>query len=521
MMASLLNQIRPLGGLLLYGRWLALLTLLLCGGAQAVTQGDINASDARLKQLRNQQSELENNITTLEGRVWSLDRQILDTRKSLRAERTVERKQFHEAKRDYKRQSFAIEGIEKDIALVDFDIDIVERDMERDQQRHAALNMLKQRLAQSDYEARQAEYRRQLATLAQRKQPLQQELAAARDKLAQLEAQLASQKEDVDESALNADPKLAGLLQQRDAAARELTQARQQLAATAGRLNRETDRFNRLVSSFKREQSSRQQDLQTTAPVGTSPAANVAAAQTFKPEVGDYPSYVFVISGDQEPDIENTLHLKSWVESYGAKYIQARWNGFGDGDNAGEGGFKQAFKAYIRAIPKDAKLLLIGHGLGGGAAIEAATEIAYAENRTVDFLGVLDPMGDAGLRANIVYRTKGTCIRPDPENTMTNAEYIECIKSSQKRLITANIKYFYNRWQKDAGGPLDFQRQIPSIDANGNVVRVPTASGRFAIENGTEADQRRVYFAGAENAHQLLLAEEAKVLPKLLVRHLR
>ena len=159
--------------------------------------------------------------------------------------------------------------------------------------------------------------------------------------------------------------------------------------------------------------------------------------------------------------------------------------------------------------------------LGGGAAIDAATRIAYSEKRTIDFLAVLDPIGLEGLRANIVYDTKGACVKPDPDNTMTNAEYIACIKSAKKRLITSNIKFFYNRWQKDAKGPLDYQRQIPSIDARGNVVRVPTASGRFNIENGTESDQRRVYFAGDEDAHRLLLAEEAKVLPKLLVQHLR
>ena len=143
------------------------------------------------------------------------------------------------------------------------------------------------------------------------------------------------------------------------------------------------------------------------------------------------------------------------------------------------------------------------------------------ENRAIDFLVVLDPIGADNLRANIVYETKSSCTRPDPNNTITNAEYIECIKSANKRTITANIKHFYNRWQKDAQGPMDYQRQIPSLNAQGKVVNVPTASGRFAISNGTQADQRRVYFAGAEDAHTLLLQEESKILPKLLVQHLR
>ena len=104
---------------------------------------------------------------------------------------------------------------------------------------------------------------------------------------------------------------------------------------------------------------------------------------------------------------------------------------------------------------------------------------------------------------------------------MTNSEYIECIKAAKKREITPNVRSFYNRWQKDAKGPVDYQREIPSLDANGKVVSVPTASGRFNIANGTESDQRRIYFAGAENAHTLLLQEQSRLLPKLLVQHLR
>jgi len=300
-----------------------------------------------------------------------------------------------------------------------------------------------------------------------------------------------------------------------------LSSLRSQLKVQQTKLSRESKEFSSLVTQFKREQSAKR--IASTA-TGKAPASPSPKAPKTTIDLGnsEYASYVFVISGEQEPNIENTLHLKSWVESYGAKYIEANWNGFGNGSGpANSLGFQEAFRDYIRQIPKDAKLILIGHGLGGGAAIEAATHIAYSEQRTIDFLAVLDPIGVEGLRANIVYDTKGACLKPDPNNTMTNAEYIACIKSSKKRMITSNIKYFYNRWQKDAKGPLDYQRQISSLDAHGKVVRVPTASGRFNIENGTESDQRRMYFAGDENAHKLLLAEEAKVLPKLLVQHLR
>lgn len=520
-MASLHFQIKSIDCMKLSFRVWVILSCLLWGAAQAVTQAQINTSASSVKQLKRDISSTESAISSLEKNLWSLDKQILDQRKRIREERTEDRKLIHEAKRELKRQTFEIERIEKDISLVDFDIDIVRRDMERDQQRHAALNVLKQRLAQGDYENRQQEYQSQIVDLEKKKQPILTELETAQSRLTELQGHLDAQKEDADDSSLDRDPRIASLINQRDSTARKVNNLRAKLKGQQAKLNQENKEFNSLVSQFKREQNAKQQSIQAKTAVPKPVAGKPALASSLKLD-GDYNSYVFVISGEQEPNIENTLHLKSWVESYGSKYIEANWNGFGQGAGPDNSlGFQEAFRDYIRQIPKNAKLILIGHGRGGGAAIDAATRIAFSENRTVDFLAALDPIGSEGLRANIVYETKGACLKPDPNNTMTNAEYVACIKSSKRRMITSNIKFFYNRWQKDAKGPLDYQRQISSLDARGNIVRVPTASGRFNIENGTEADQRRVYFAGAEDAHILLLAEEAKVLPKLLVQHLR
>lgn len=500
-------------------RSVVFLACIVCSSTYAITQGQINTSASSVKQLKQEVANTESAIRSQEKNLWSLDKQILDKRKSVREERTEERKLFHEAKRQLKLQTFEIERIEKDISLVDFDIDIIRRDMERDQQRHAALNVLKQRLAQSDYETRQSDYQKQMADLENKKQPLLAELDNAKTKLSELQKQLQAQKDDVDDNSMDADPRIASLISKRDSTAQQLNTLRSRLKSQQNDLRQANDKFNQLVTQFKREQAAQQKSVQAKADIPKPVAAPSKPTITLD---GEYASYVFVISGDQEPHIENTLHLKSWVESYGAKYIEASWNGFGQGTGPNNSlGFQEAFREYIRQIPQNSKVILIGHGLGGGAAIEAATRVAFAENRTIDFLAVLDPMGNEGLRANIVYDTKGACAKPEPDNTMNNAEYVACIKSSKKRLITSNIKYFYNRWQKDAQGPLDYQRQIASIDAKGNVVSVPTASGRFSIENGTEADQRRVYFAGDKDAHKLLLAEEAKVLPKLLVQHLR
>ena len=516
----------------LAGKWkrtaaiLALAALLNPGSAFAVSRSQLDNTQAQIQNLNQSIKAEDARISALEKEVWTLDRQILDTRKNLREERLAGRKQLFDARRELKRQEFEIESIEKDIALVDFDIDVVNRDMSRDQQRFTELNVLKQSLEESEFKKRQEEYKRQLAVLNDKKAPMQASLEKSRSSRDQLQSMVSSVENEVDDSSLDKDPRLAALLQKRERSSTELAGLRNQLRNDQARVAQLQDAYRNLNAQYKQEQIAKQAKIA---------AANKPAVKVEKPQPAatpsapvvaldrtDYNSYVFVISGEQEPDIEQTLHLKNWVESYGAKYIEARWNGFDNGNGPqSTNGFKEAFRSYIRQIPKDAKIVLIGHGLGGGAAIEAATDIAFSEARAIEFLAVLDPIGPKNLRANIVYKTDGACTKPDEKDEMTNSDYVECIRTAQKRMITGNIKYFYNRWQKDAEGPLDFQRQIPSLDSSGKVIRVPTATGRFEIAENTGADQKRLYFAGDKNAHKLLLAEEAKQLPKLLVQHLR
>lgn len=493
--------------------------------AQAVTRTDLDNTQAQIQTLNQSLRASEARIAALEKDIWTFDRQIQDTRKQVREERLAGRKQVFDARRELKRQEFEIERIEKDIAVVDADIDVVNRNIARDKQRFAELNVLKQSLEEGEFKKRQDESARQLTLLNDKKAPLVDELSKAQSSKSRLQELVTSMEGEVDDSSLDNDPRLAALLQKRDRASTELVNLRNQNRNDRGRVARLQDELRTLNARYKQEQLAQQARLAAAAKPAPKPAP-VAPVTTSAPAVTldrtDYGSYVFVISGDQEPDIEQTLHLKNWVESYGAKYIQASWNGFNNGNGPrSTAGFKEAFRSYIRQIPKDAKIVLIGHGLGGGAAIEAATVVAFSESRTIDFLAVLDPIGEQNLRANIVYKTDGACARPDTKDEMTNFDYVACIKSAQKRMITGNIKYFYNRWQKDAQGPLDYQRQIPSLDSNGKVVNVPTATGRFEIAENTGADQKRLFFAGDKNAHRLLLTEEAKQLPKLLVQHLR
>ncbi len=510
------------------------LAALLCATpAAAVTKAQLDSSAAQIQSINKSLAANESRIAGLEKDLRSIEQQIQAQRKQVRDERSEGRKQVFDAKRDLKKQTFEIERIEKDMGLVNSDIDEVKRDIDRDKQRFAALNVVKQSLEDGEFQKRQADYQRQLETLNSRRQQLEQNLQQARAELDAMQNQLSSVESETDDSSLDKDPRIAGLLAKRDRLNAELQNQRNLNRSERNRLGQQQESYQSLAAQFKREQAAQQQAriaaaAQTSKPApaaipAAAPVTTAAARMVPVPPLDrtDYTSYVFVISGNQEPEIEQTLHLKNWVESYGAKYIQASWNGLGGNSAQSTDGFKDVFRSYLRQIPKDAKLVLIGHGLGGGAAIEAATQVAFSESRTIDFLAALDPIGEQNLRANIVYDTRGTCSRPDPKDEMSNAEYVECIKSARKRLITANIKHFYNRWQKDAGGPLDFQRQIPSLDNSGKVVNVPTATGRFDIAGNIDSDQKRLYFAGDSNAHKLLLSEEAKQLPKLLVQHLR
>ena len=487
----------------------------------AVTKAQLESISGQIQTLTQGISSGEDQISALEKTLSTLDRQILDTRKAIRDERMASYKQVFDAKRDLKRQEIDIDQIKNDIALVDSDIGVSQRDAKSDQQRYAQLNVFKQSLEESDFKKRQADFKRQLADLEAKKKPLEDKLKKAQDHLNKLRAQVASAEGDVDDSTLNKDPRLNTLLQKRDRMASQLGAMRNQLKDSTTHLASLQDSYKSLSAQFRREQAVAR--AAATKADDKADDKNSEITADTKLDRTDYPSYVFVVSGKQDPDIEQTLRLKNWVESYGAKYIETSWNGVqGAKGPQSTAGFMAAFRSYLRQIPKSAKIVLIGHGLGGGAAIEAATQVAYKEGRTIDFLAALDPIGAKDLRANIVYDTDGkACSKPDPKDDMTNTDYINCINSAKKRMITSNVRYFYNRWQKDAAGPLDYQREIPSLNTQGKVEEVPTSTGRFAIAENTDSDQKRLFFSGDKNAHELLLSQGAKQLPKLLVQHLR
>lgn len=233
------------------------------------------------------------------------------------------------------------------------------------------------------------------------------------------------------------------------------------------------------------------------------------------------PAYVFVISGSEDIDINDTLQLKEWVESYGAIFKSGSWNDLKNSDSAPEDFslFVKQISAEFAKVPSASKIILIGHGLGGGAAIKAATEIAVGMNREVDLLVTLDPLGLGNLRANIVYQSDNLCPAPTGDPAIDLA-YADCISTATPRTITSNVKHFVNRWQKDSNLS-DDRRQLNLSPEVGAAYSVKSATGKFKLSHGVDADQRRSFYNRNNNAHFLLLSDAANNLPNLLIDYLR
>lgn len=233
------------------------------------------------------------------------------------------------------------------------------------------------------------------------------------------------------------------------------------------------------------------------------------------------PAYVFVVSGSEDMDINDTLQLKEWVESYGAIFKSGSWNDLNNSDAAPEDFslFVKQISAEFAKVPSASKIILIGHGLGGGAAIKAATEIAVGMNRQVDLLVTLDPLGLGNLRANIVYQTDNLCPAPTGDPAIDLA-YANCISTAMPRIITSNVKHFVNRWQKDSKLS-DDRRQLNLSQEEQASHSLKSSTGKFRLSRGVDADQQRTFYNRNNNAHLLLLSDAANNLPNLLIDYLR
>ncbi len=227
-----------------------------------------------------------------------------------------------------------------------------------------------------------------------------------------------------------------------------------------------------------------------------------------------YHAYIYVISGNKTGEVEKALKLKKWVESYQAKYVESNWNDLTAKSSPTNGSmlnFLSQMDKELNQIPEDSKVILIGYGLGGGAAVLAATEVAKKKNRDIDFLVTIDPMGLGDSRLTAVYKTDAVC-----QSKISMDQYLNCLSKGKKRVITRNVKSFYNRWQRESGIPVDAKDRV-KVGKQEHAL----STGKFLIEStSTESNQQRVYYDD-KDAHQLLLNDAAEELPKILVEYLR
>lgn len=477
--------------------------------------------DTQIAQIQQAIATNESQMSTLERSLRTYDAKLQNTQRQIRSERDNNYRSMHSARREITRQKFELERIQQSINLLDQQIDLVKTDTDRSISRYESLNTLKRSLETSDHTRKLQENAKRIGALERDKQPLQEKLAAARSKFDSLQAELPQAS--APEANVDDHPAMMELLNQRAAEMTQLNKLRQQMRIHRATLAQAQEQKRATLARAQAE------TLAKAKPKAAPAATAVASATLSKPLEFDPPpaagippgnkAYVFAISGEVSPEIESVLNLKSWVESYGAKYFEAHWNGFSTTDRPDTALFRSEFAERLRLIPPAARIILIGHGRGGGAAIEAATDVAYTMGRSIDFLAVLDPVGGSDLRANIVYQS-GNCSSPEAGDKAVSG-YIDCISSAGKRTITSNVKHFYNRWQKEGFGPADFARSYPVMDANGDFREASSATGRFALADNIQADQKRLFFNNDKEAHMTLLQQESRNLPNLLVKHLR
>lgn len=523
--------------------WIALLgCLLIVGLAPSHAAESANAAyDQKLVQLRQSLNNLEARASRDQVNLRRSERRFNVLKKSLRGLRATARSELRSTEKTLGKVQQRSNQIQRDIDLYADRILEVERDSRRAQARIQGQNVIIQELNRTQHnkllernESRIIAYQVEMSKVESEANLVKKELERARFDL--LRARSKSQSIQVDDQ-----PELVVLRRKMDA----LSAAAIKSKAKAGKANEalrvaidakptEVVAAKKSISAPVKRSVALKPKPKTQTPRRVQPQVKpIAVIPAPKPKkvkqkpipIDTTPAYVFVISGDDE-SIEQYLELKDWVESYGAVYIQGRWDGLYPSKKgrakAGTKLFLAQIETEFKKIPKKSNVILIGHGQGGGAAISAATQVAKKLGRRIDYLVALDPLGQGNLRANIVYQVKGDgCIAPDG-GTLSNKAYLNCLAESSKRVITSNVKNFYNRWQKESTGLGDVARIIEVEDVAGRAVASRSSTGKFSIASaGTKTDQKRVYYGGNEDAHLELLEDVSAILPNLLVRYIR
>ena len=230
-------------------------------------------------------------------------------------------------------------------------------------------------------------------------------------------------------------------------------------------------------------------------------------------------TWIYIVNGERVKNLGALLGLKEWTKTFDVNYIETKWGQISTGKEDFNSGFISKFTSDLEKIPDSSKLILIGHGLGGGAVIKAATDIAAKKGRYIDVLVALDPVGVNKLRANIVYKSGNDC--PLPVGELGKLNYLACLDSAKPRQITPNIKYFYNRWQKNGGVASDKHRNYTISDGQENIFIMPSSTGKFQVESTeTQVNQMRFFTPNLARKNSALIKEAGKDLYNLLIPNL-
>jgi pimeloyl-ACP methyl ester carboxylesterase len=161
--------------------------------------------------------------------------------------------------------------------------------------------------------------------------------------------------------------------------------------------------------------------------IGSSPRARVNAQSSNRP-------YVVFVNGyengrawgrytDGSVDPLMDIVVDSLPSNSEIRYVP--WDSFVDGANqrsrtSNDAEFLYQATDYINnQLDRNRPLILIGHSFGGDSLLSLAPRI----NRSIEFLGVIDPTAAGGLREPVT-----------------------------RRGVPSNVNYFFNRWQQNALG---------------------------------------------------------------------
>lgn len=449
-------------------------------------------------------ASLNKKIVAYKQRISRLEKQLAEKKQTLEFNKVTSISTLKTSENELKKQNLRVTKLERDAEVLTEQIKKINTENESLVKKFEELNILQQSLEKTSHNKALGSNESKITLIKLDLDKVNSSLKSSRIDADRAKRVYESQKRLLSLYGQENNPELLKLEQSLKNISQQLVKAERAKSAELRRLNK--------IKSAKTAKKSR--------------SVAVVSKQTHKKqfEVNSNPkekAWVYIVSGEQVKDLGRHLAIKEWLSAFDVTYMETSWGqGISGTDKEIEVGFIRQFRNDLGRIPTSSKLILIGHGLGGGAVIKAATEVAYAEGRIVDLLVALDPVGENKLKANIVFQPSSACSLPGDDQAKLN--YFICMNEAKYRKITPNIKHFYNRWQKNAGLASDKHRQYRISDGEGNLLVLPTATGKFYIESKrTLADQKRVTSSGALKNGRLLIDKANQDIPNLLVQYLQ